>query len=75
MSTIDIRNLSGRIEKIVFADNDPDNFVAVELKYLPSGYGGLDIVDEQGCCVRVKNEDIDNLILALQKAKELGWGK
>jgi hypothetical protein len=73
MSSIDIRNPAAeQIDKIIFASYCPRFDVAISLdkddEYIA-------ITDECGTYIRLENKDIDNLILALQKAKELGWGK
>lgn len=72
MSTIDIRNnQSDDITSITFSDTN---------------YGYASRIRKQGEYISlvdidtdkeadVKGADIDNLILALRKAQELGWGK
>lgn len=69
MSIIDIRHDIKNVEKIVYADDKsfmcPGIAIQREDKY-------LELVDVDGDVDgRVCFEDIDNLILALQKAKEL----
>ena len=73
MSAIDIRDTSvNEIDKIVFAGYCPHFDVATELEK-DDEY--IRINDECGTWIRLEHKSIDHMILALQKAKELGWGK
>lgn len=73
MSTIDIRNTVFNVNKIEFADTHPEFYKAVSIQ---SGGRGLHIhQNDSDDEILVFKEDISNLILALQKAIELGWDK
>lgn len=71
MSTIDIRDTGqAKVTRIIFRDEHPTQCPAVELtKYSDEM---IQLVDEDGDGDdRICFEDIDNVIKALQKAKEL----
>lgn len=76
MATLDIRDLPQKkdISVIRFSDNPPGSALgkAFALKeFVPAQF---EIVTPSGDACHVKMEDVDNLILALQKAKEL-WSE
>lgn len=71
MATIDIRE-GIPIDKIQFEEELDGSYQAC---YILPGYDGeFSIKSADGDCLSVKVENVDNLIKALQKAKEL-WGK
>lgn len=75
MSTLDIRRITeGRIKAIVFADIDTAGTgKAVRLeKQFPDQ---VSIVTQGKDNIHVKYKDVDNLIAALKKAKDLWHGK
>ena len=67
MATLDIRNLDGNeIDEIIVSD---------DISLTEPATGGFRISSEDGeCYITVLNNEIDDLIKALQKAKEL-WIK
>lgn len=75
MSTIDVRSGDEeRIKSVVFAD-DHSGYYASKLQ-LTNNWDGKHITFEDSDgddAYKLNLEDIDNMILALQKAKEL-WG-
>ena len=72
MATIDIREGSSAIDTITFADNH-DGVSSIRRVNGFSKSEWLELLDEFGECNVIRMSDIDNLILALKKAKEL-WG-
>lgn len=75
MATLDIRKNPEppKIHRIIFADGSQDGLS--KACYLDDAYPvQCDIVSRGGDRVHVKYKDIDHLIAALQKAKEL-WHK
>lgn len=75
MSTLDIRRMTeGRIKAIVFADRDTagtGKAVRLEEQFPDQ----VAIVTQGNDNIHVKYKDVDNLIAALKKAKELWQGK
>ena len=72
MSEIDIRESATEVTAIKFADDDSGNYAVSVTKYGSS----VRLEDTDGCGEgKVKNEDVPNFILALQKAQSLGWIK
>lgn len=73
MATLDIRTADlTEIDEIIFGGGQADNAMKL-VKFNDKGEFQLyDLDDERSGYLAV--EDIDNLILALRKAKEL-WGK
>lgn len=79
MTTIDIRDDARqmKITEIVFADNSPDIehhdvVIKLVLSDIHPRYFFVENFAENYKTFR--RSDLDNLIKALQKAKELGWG-
>jgi hypothetical protein len=76
MATIDIRkNSSPDIDVIMFYDEDAYSDHVAAFKLLRLGGGVVGISDGDVFVQMLDGEHIQNLILALQKAIELGWTK
>lgn len=72
MSVFDVRGDGvGSITEIVFADVSG---YECPHKIVKCGNSSIELVDEEEGVVTIDGKDIPNLILALQKAVELGWG-
>lgn len=76
MSAIDVRQLGAEeVDEIIFGSGTC-NDAAVACKLLTSPLDCILYLEEKGGdTVRIAIDDIPNLILALNKAKELGWDK
>jgi hypothetical protein len=73
MATLDIRTIGDEpITEIKFGEGDNENSSAVSKRFGHQEVILIDRDDDSSGYIAIK--DIDNLILALQKAKEL-WGK
>jgi len=71
----DVRDKSLQIRKIIFSDEDSTDLKS-KAYYISRCTIKTGIwIGSYGYSVKILNEDIDNLILALQKAKELEWDK
>lgn len=69
----DVRNSDQKINKIIFADEGPTS-LSEKAHYISRSRTDSGIwVGSLDRSVRISNDDINNLILALKKAKELGW--
>lgn len=76
MTTLDIRTNNCPITSIKFADGNWDWACTITVKQHPINVTELFLCDIDGDTTNYINlADIDNLILALQKAKELWGGK
>lgn len=74
MTTLDIRTNNSPITSITFADGEWDWGCTITVKQHQRDVTELFLRDMDGDATNCLNlSDIDNLILALQKAKEL-WG-
>jgi hypothetical protein len=74
MSRIDIRTADKivKITNILFHDaRGLQSFEGIEL--INTNVGNSYIKSNDGDKIEVNKDNVDNLILALQKAKELGW--
>lgn len=77
MNEIDIRDGSSTVDTIRFAPTDPGGsavLFASKIVYNDER-GFIKIVDKTAYPVFIRNEDVGNLIKALQKAVEMGWTK
>lgn len=73
MASIDIRDVTERVDTIIFADDESEHdYFAFKLTGTPDGSGAT-IHDGFDCNTVKSKTDAENLIKALQKAIELGW--
>lgn len=74
MSRFDVRtSISNPITEITFSDRHPETAVALRIEKYNGCAEGIKIIDEGNEYVVVQRGNVDNLIKALNKAKELGW--
>lgn len=75
MRKIDIREQSGDVGEITFAEVSRSDYYADSIRKRDFGYTGFEILEnDTGRVLLIRDrEHLDNLIKALEEAKKLGW--
>lgn len=71
MAKLDIRNRNDEYDEIVFHDHDEVSYVGEKITNIDDGVIYVKSNDDDK--IEVNKDSVDNLIKALQKAKQLGW--